>query len=78
MPSVVGWMLKPGGRFVALNDSTSLPSGSLKLLETSSVTACESLLFCVAIAVEIGASFVPVTVTVTVVEAVPPLPSLTS
>ena len=78
MTPVVGWMLSPGGSPADVNVNVSLPSGSLKLAETSSVTTCESVLFCGARAVEVGASFVPVTVTVTVVVAVPPLPSLTS
>ena len=43
MTPVVGWMLKPGGRLLALKVNVSLPSASAKLLLTSRVTTALSL-----------------------------------
>ncbi len=78
MRPVFGSMLSPGGNVPpSLKTRTSLPSGSLKFPETLRLTLPLSLLFCVAMPVEVGASFVPVTVYVTVAVSVPPSPSLT-
>ena len=72
-------IVSPGGRVPpALNVSVSLVSESLKNPLTSSGAATvESTPDCGPIVpIAVGASLVPVTVTVSVAESVPPCPSL--
>ena len=65
-------IVNPGGRLVALNVSVSPVSTSEKFPETFKVTDWESVLVCAGIAVDVGGSLTPVTVTVTVAVLVPP------